>query len=91
MTDKEKRDALKKKVSAILVSVLNGSEANYRTKDGIYIRWGLVERDIHAAIDAESGELIGRSGNPLTSGGRKHIVRLPSNGNKAQPAPERKP
>lgn len=43
-------DSLKEKVSSILRAALDGSEANYRTEDG-YIRWGLVERDIHAAID----------------------------------------
>lgn len=48
--------ALKAKISAILASVMDGSAKQYRTEDGIYIRWGLVERDIHAAIDASNAK-----------------------------------
>jgi hypothetical protein len=41
---------LKVEISRILLSAVNGSEPRYRM-DG-YIRWGLVEREIHEAIDA---------------------------------------
>ena len=43
--------ALKSEISRILLSAINGSEPRYR-RDG-YIRWGLVESEIHTAIDAE--------------------------------------
>ena len=41
---------LKAEISRILLSAINGREPRYRM-DG-YIRWGLVEREIHEAIDA---------------------------------------
>lgn len=46
--------ALKQQVSKILMDTLQGSEPRYRM-DG-YIRWGLVEREIHQAIDAALNE-----------------------------------
>ena len=42
--------ALKGEVSRIMMVARNGSEPRYRFEG--YIRWGMVERDIHAAIDA---------------------------------------
>ena len=45
-------DEIKKKVSGILIGAVNGYEPKYRTEDG-FIRWGLVEKDIHDAIEAE--------------------------------------
>ena len=41
---------IKKGVSDILLGAVNGLNSCYRTKDG-YIRWGLVEKDIHKLID----------------------------------------
>lgn len=43
--------ALKKRVSEILAAALGGRDNRYRFETS-YIRWGLVEKDIHAAIDA---------------------------------------
>ena len=34
-------------------SALSGVDKKYRTDDG-YVRWGLVEKDIHEAIDKAS-------------------------------------
>ena len=45
-------DEIKKKVSGILIGAVNGYESKYRTEDG-FIRWGLVEKDIHSAIEIE--------------------------------------
>ena len=42
-------DALKVAISGIMLKALNGSEPRYRLDH--YVRWGEVERDIHAAID----------------------------------------
>lgn len=39
-----------KAVSAILLSAINGQDATLWTEDRRYIRWGLVEKRIHAAI-----------------------------------------
>lgn len=49
-------DKLKEAISSILQSALNGTGKQYRM-DG-YIRWGLVEKDIHAAIDAALAESV---------------------------------
>jgi hypothetical protein len=43
-------DEIKKSVSSILGGALSGVDEQYRMEDG-YIMWGLVESDIHAAID----------------------------------------
>jgi hypothetical protein len=54
MTKNSKRitelSALKIEISRIMQSAINGLEPRYRT-DG-FILWGLVEREIHEAIDA---------------------------------------
>ena len=42
---------VKRQVSEILMSALNGQDTTLRTDDKKYIRWGLVEKRIHAAID----------------------------------------
>ena len=44
-------EEIKKKVSGILMAALNGEDPKYRY-DG-FIRWGLVEKDIHDAIEIE--------------------------------------
>jgi len=62
MTDKTEKchaelldaSALKRDISYILLSAVNGQSECYRTKDG-FIRWGLVEKDIHNLIDVASG------------------------------------
>ena len=46
-TEKEK---LKKAISQILLSAVNGLDKQYRTKNG-YVQWGKVEKDIHLLID----------------------------------------
>ncbi len=45
-------DEINKKISAILVATLQGTDKKYRTEDG-FIRWGLVEEDIHRAVISE--------------------------------------
>jgi len=45
-------DAIKKDVSAILRNAVNGYEQKYWYM-GRYIRWGLVEKDIHTAIEKQ--------------------------------------
>ena len=42
-------DAINKDISAVLLTTLQGTEQKYRTPDG-FIRWGLVEADIHAVV-----------------------------------------
>ena len=46
---------LKKRISEILSAAISGREKRYRL-DETYIRWGLVEKEIHAAIDASPEE-----------------------------------
>ena len=41
---------LKAEVSRIMREALSGRNQKYRTEDD-YIKWGLVEKDIHKAID----------------------------------------
>ena len=41
---------IKTEISKILQSAINGSNEYYRTDKG-FIRWGLVEREIHETID----------------------------------------
>ena len=43
-------DGIKKDVSKIMMSAVSGSEPKYRNENG-YIKWGLVEKDIHAKIE----------------------------------------
>ena len=45
--------SLKQAISKILGRALAGykDDYKYKTKQGIFIRWGRVEKDIHAAID----------------------------------------
>lgn len=46
---------LKKEISNILARALAGYKDDYKIKhtDGrVYVAWGAVERDIHAAVDA---------------------------------------
>ena len=43
---------VKKRVSNILHRALSGEDKNFRTEGG-FIRWGLVEREMHEAIDGE--------------------------------------
>jgi len=63
---------LKEEVSRILQSAINGSEPRYRY-EGKYIRWGLVEREIHQAIDTA---ISGRAGaNPVKHGQPKGVSR----------------
>ena len=45
-------EGIKKKVSGIMMGAVNGSIPKYRTSDG-FIRWGLVEEDIHKVIEVE--------------------------------------
>lgn len=47
------RSNLKSEISRILLNAINGSEPRYRMNG--FIRWGLVEREIHKAIEAEIG------------------------------------
>lgn len=51
---------LKVRVSEILHEALRGYDMStrYRGKDG-YVRWGLVEKDIHAAIDEANMAMAG--------------------------------
>ncbi len=64
---------LKEKISSILNAALSGREEKYRL-DG-YIRWGLVEKAIHAVIDesekpselAEIGKLLLTQDNQMTA------------------------
>ena len=49
-------DAIKKEVSDILMSAVNGTNPDYRywaadSGRSEFIRWGLVEKDIHKVID----------------------------------------
>jgi hypothetical protein len=41
---------LKQKITAILVSAVNGSDYQYRLRNG-HTDWGLVEKHIHMLID----------------------------------------
>jgi hypothetical protein len=52
---------LKALVSAILHEALRGYDVSkrYRNEDG-YVRWGLVEKDIHAAIDEANSGIGGK-------------------------------
>ena len=52
---------LKARVSEILHEALRGYDQStrYRTEAG-YVRWGLVERDIHAAIDEANSVIHGK-------------------------------
>lgn len=45
------REALRKAIGSILSAAISGAEVRYQI-DGIYTRWGLVQQDINAAIDA---------------------------------------
>lgn len=49
MDDKQKEE-LKKNISRILLSAINGLDNQYRTKNG-YVQWGKVEQDIHLLVD----------------------------------------
>ena len=49
MDDTEKEE-LKKSISQILLSAVNGSDNQYRTKNG-FVQWGKVEQDIHLLVD----------------------------------------
>jgi len=44
---------LKKAISKILGKALAGykDDYKYKTKQGIFIRWGRVEKDLHVAVD----------------------------------------
>ncbi len=46
-----KAEGLKKKISEILMDALGGYVKKYRTSDG-FVRWGVVEGDIHEIIDS---------------------------------------
>jgi len=41
-----------KLISHILAVVLDGTGVDYRTKEG-FVKWGVVERDIHKAVSSE--------------------------------------
>jgi hypothetical protein len=45
-------DKINKEISDILMGAINGLEKKYRTRGEAsgYIRWGLVEKDIHATV-----------------------------------------
>jgi hypothetical protein len=45
----EVADSINNKISAILTNALSGYEQKYWL-NGAYIRWGLVEKDIHRAV-----------------------------------------
>lgn len=46
------KEAIKRGVSELILGAVNGQMARYRTEDG-YIKWGLVEREIHELIDRQ--------------------------------------
>ena len=46
-------DEIKTKVSAILHNAISGYEQKYRTDNGCYIRWRVVEKDMHKAIEEQ--------------------------------------
>ena len=48
--DEAEKQEVKKKISQILLSAVNGSDKQYRTKNG-YVQWGKVEEHIHLLID----------------------------------------
>ena len=50
MESKQNKEELKKNISAILLSAVNGLDKQYLTVNG-YIQWGKVEQDIHKLID----------------------------------------
>jgi hypothetical protein len=52
--------ALKNQVSVILHRALSGKDNEYHVEGG-YVRWGLVEKHIHAAIDAAMREDAAKS------------------------------
>jgi hypothetical protein len=53
--DEQQKTELKKQISTILLSAINGLDKQYRTKNG-YIQWGLVEKHIHMLIDDIKGD-----------------------------------
>lgn len=54
MTDETRaplpESGLKKRIDTILLGALSGGEARYKTADG-YTKWGVVQDDIHKAIE----------------------------------------
>ena len=48
--DATKKEELKKSISQILLSAVNGSDKQYRTTNG-FVRWDKVEQDIHLLVD----------------------------------------
>ncbi len=62
--------SLKKEISRILKGAVSGRNAAYTYKDfekdrGPYIRWGLVEKDIHLAIDRHLSTFCTKCGESL--------------------------
>ena len=51
-------DSVKQRVSLLLSGAVAGTIPDYRIEDGA-IRWGRVERDVHAAIDVLANALLG--------------------------------
>jgi len=47
---KKQKQKLKDDISHIMTDALGGRLKRYRTDDG-FVRWGLVQKDIHVAID----------------------------------------
>lgn len=43
---------LKVQINKILHNALSGRKPEYRSEDGGFIRWGLVEKEMHDAVDA---------------------------------------
>ncbi len=63
-----KDKALKKEISSILRRAVSGRDAAYTYKDndrGSYVRWGLVEKDIHLAIDRHLSTFCTKCGESL--------------------------
>jgi hypothetical protein len=53
--DEQQKTELKQKLTAILVSAVNGSDYQYRLRNG-HTDWGLVEKHIHMLIDDIKGD-----------------------------------
>ena len=49
-----------KEIDAILLGALSGGEVKYRSEDG-FVRWGLVQKDIHAALQSPARVAEGES------------------------------
>ena len=48
--DKEQKERLKKQITVILLNAINGSDNQYRNRNG-HVNWEMVEKHIHQSID----------------------------------------